>query len=121
MSAITKIKLVNSNSAYQFLEIDSNEECKIIQLSAFKRHPPFFISTTKNTHIYNPISGVPIWLPVCFTFKRINVPLELSLIINTKEKIDVFDYIKEIKDLIKPEIVTILSSGLAEIVGLKDE
>lgn len=121
MSAITKIKLVNVRYYDQFIQIDSNEECKAIRIPANKRNPPDFVSVTKNTHLYNPISGVPIWLPVCFTFKKYNVPLDLTLIVNTKEKINVFDYIKELKDLITPEIVTILQSGLSDIVAFKDE
>ena len=121
MSNIRKIILATSDGVYPYIMGNENE----YQLMALRRKRSgldFNWSSKKNTHIYNSIKGGPIWLPIIVGLRKSN-PLDedVFLCIETREKIDVFDYVKEIKDSLKPEMFTILKTGLSEVVGIKDD
>ena len=76
----------------------------------------------KNNHLYSSIVGSPMWIPIGYYLGKINpTNQDLVLLVSTNQKIDVFDYVKEIKNLIKPEMFSILTSGLSGIIGLKDD
>ena len=123
MSNIARVFLGTYTGISPYLQCEQTDqfEGQVIVLRS-KKNGSQLQWTKRNTHLFSSIKGTPIWIPLNQQLNKIN-PLDedLVLFVETKGKIDIFDYIKELKNLIKPEMFTILKTGLCEIIWLKDE
>lgn len=97
--------------------IDTNER-QLLYISKYNKNVTWL---NYNTHLYSSVKGTPVWLSTYMVLNKIKSNYHFYILTETKGKIDSLDYILEIKNSLKPEFITILSSGLSEIVGIKDD